>query len=172
MSYRMPMLIREPQLRWPIVLLAAIITGVIALMVAGLHYLVMNPSVLKPYPPPRLEGLRAGDRDFEHFREQIAIGDVIGTEKLHPFNNLSVALTATVTNTTGRTITGLELRGAIVDSKGSLLRERTVVVIPTRQTALEPDEAMNVRILLERLKPGSERDRISLEVTAVRFDLS
>jgi hypothetical protein len=33
MSYQGPMLIKEPELRWPIVLLAALITAVIALLV-------------------------------------------------------------------------------------------------------------------------------------------
>lgn len=32
MSYRGPMSIKEPELRWPIVLLAALITAVIALL--------------------------------------------------------------------------------------------------------------------------------------------
>lgn len=168
MSYRGPMLISEPQLRWPIVLLAAIITGLMALMTAGIYLAMAQPLSISS--PTRLEeSLRPGDQEFEQFSKQIAIEHLVGTEKMHPFNNLSVALTATVTNTTGRTITGLELRGAIVNSKGLLIRERTVVVIPTRQTALERDEAMNVRILLERIKPASQRDHILMEVTAVRF---
>lgn len=33
MSYQGPMLIKEPELRWPIVLLAALLTAVIALLV-------------------------------------------------------------------------------------------------------------------------------------------
>lgn len=171
MSYQGPMLIREPQLRWPIVLLAATITAAIALLIAGLQYLVMTQPYSNPGPVTRLQqSLRSGDLEFEQFRKQIVIGRLVGTEKMYPFNNLSVALTATITNTTGRTITGLELRGAILDSKGSVTRERTVVVVPTHQTALERDEAMNVRILLERIKPSSERDHILMEVTALRVD--
>lgn len=38
MSYQGPILIREPELRWPIVLLAAIITAAIAIVAAGLQY--------------------------------------------------------------------------------------------------------------------------------------
>ena len=169
MSYQGPMLIREPEIRWPIFVLAGTITVAIALVAAGLHYLTMTRPNLNLSPPTRLEqSLRPGDLEFERFREQIVIDDLVGTEKMHPFNNLSVALIATVRNKTERTITGLELRGAILDSKGSLIRERTVVVIPTRQTALERDEEMNVRILLERIKPASERDHILMEVTALR----
>ena len=39
MSYQGPMLIREPELRWPIVVRAAIATAVIALL-AGVLYFV------------------------------------------------------------------------------------------------------------------------------------
>ncbi|HEU4715081.1 MAG TPA: hypothetical protein VFS76_26265 [Pyrinomonadaceae bacterium] len=41
MTYRGPMLIAEPKLRWPIVLLAAVITALLAILTAGLYYLAM-----------------------------------------------------------------------------------------------------------------------------------
>lgn len=170
MSYQGPLLVREPEIRWPIVVLAGIVTVVIALLAAGMQYLAMTQPYLNSAPLRLEESLRPGDREFERFREQIVIEHLVGTEKIHPFNNLAIELTATVTNSTGRTITGMELQGAIADSKGSKVRERTVVVIPTRQTALEPDEAMNVRILIESVNPDSERGHILMEVTALRVD--
>ena len=39
MSYKGPTLIRDPELRWPIVLLAVILTAAITMLVAGLQYL-------------------------------------------------------------------------------------------------------------------------------------
>ncbi len=39
MSYQGPMLIKEPELRWPIVMLAALLTAAMALLAAGLYYL-------------------------------------------------------------------------------------------------------------------------------------
>ena len=41
MTYRGPMLIAEPKLRWPIVLLAAVITALLAILAAGLYYVAM-----------------------------------------------------------------------------------------------------------------------------------
>jgi hypothetical protein len=170
MSYQGPLLIREPQLRWPIIILAALITALIALVAAGLHYAAMTPPV-NSYSGPRLvSALRPGEPEFEQVREQIEIAQLLGTEQVHPFNSLAVDLTATVRNNTGRTISGLELRGAIVDAQKSTVRERTVMVIPTRQTALEPGEAIGVRVLLESIEKDSERADMVLEVTGVRFD--
>jgi len=39
-AYRGPTLIKEPELRWPIVLLAAAITTLLAVLTAGLYYVV------------------------------------------------------------------------------------------------------------------------------------
>lgn len=170
MSYQGPILIREPELRWPIVLLAAIITAAIAAVAAGMQYFALTQPYVHSYSQTRLEeSLRAGNPDFELLREKVVVEHLVGVEKMHPLNDLAIELTATVTNNTGNTISGMELRGAIVDSHGSLVRERTVVVIPTRQTVLEPGEAMNVRILIENIDPDSERGHTSLEVTALRF---
>jgi hypothetical protein len=44
------------------------------------------------------------------------------------------------------------------------------MVIPARQTALEPGEAIAVRVLLESINKDSERADMVLEVTGVRFD--
>jgi len=170
MSYRTPLLIREPELRWPIVILAALITTIIALVAVSLHYVAMTQPV-NSYSGPRLSSaLRAGEPDFEQVREQIEIAQLLGTEQVHPLNSLAVDLTATIKNNTGRTISGLEMRGAIVDAQNSTVRERTVMVIPARQTSLEPGEAIGVRVLLESISKDSERANMVLEVTGVRFD--
>jgi len=169
MSYQTPLLIREPELRWPIILLAAIITTIIALVAAGLHYLALNQPV-NTYSRPRLSSaLRPGELEFEKVRKKIQIAQLVGTEQVHPFNNLAVDLTATVKNDTGRVISGLEMRGAIVDAQNSTLRERTVIVIPAKQTALEPGEVIGVRVLLENIGNDSDRAHMVLEITGVRL---
>ena len=172
-AYRGPTLIREPDLRWPIVLLAAAITALLAILTASLYYAAMTQSAVKSDVEPRLESaLQPGQPEFEEFRQHIAIEQLVGIEKVHPFDTLAVAMMATVRNNTGRTLSGLELRGAILDSNSSSVRERTVVVIPLRQKILESGEAINTRILLESIDKDSDRAHLVLEVTAMRFDES
>ena len=169
MSYQGPMLIREPELRWPIVMVAALVTTVIAVLAAGIYY-VTQPIVTPNLAPALERALYSGQPEFEQFREQIVIEQVVGKEKVHPLNSLAVEITAVVKNNTGRKISGLEMRGAIRDARNSTVRERTVVVIPARQTILEPDEAINVRILVESIDKDSDRAHAVMEVTAIRFD--
>lgn len=169
-GYRGPTLIAEPDLRWPILILAAVITALLAISTAGLYYLAATQAGVTSYTAPRLEGaLQAGQPEFEEFRRHIAIDQVVGTEKVHPFDTVAVAMTATVRNNTGRSISGLELRGAILDRHNSSVRERTVIVVPQRQTILESGEAINTRILLDGMDKDSDRARLVLEVTAIRF---
>jgi len=172
-AYRGPALIAEPELRWPILILAAVITALLALSAAGLYYLAMTRADFSSYTEPRLEGaLQPGQPEFEEFRRHIAIEQLVGTEKVHPFDSLAVAMTATVRNNTGRSISGLELRGAILDRENSSVRERTVVVIPKRQKILESGETISTRILLDGIDKDSDRAHLLLEVTAIRFDES
>jgi hypothetical protein len=169
MTYYGP-LIKEPNLRWPIVLAAGIITAAIAALVAALYYVAMTRPAVSAHGVPHLEtSLRSGDAEFEQYRHQLAINALLGKEKVHPFNNLAVEMTGTIGNNTGRTINGLEIRGALLDRNEATVRERTVVVIPSRQTALEPNEVITVRILLENIDKESDRARLRLEVTALSF---
>lgn len=171
MSYRGPMVIREPDLRWPIYLVAAIITVVFMLLLAGVFHLSVRQPLSGSFNEPRLErAIRPGAPEFEQLREKIVVEQLVAMEALHPFNDMAVEMNATVRNATGRTVSGLEMRGTVLDAQSSPLRERTVVVIPARQTALEPDEAINVRILLEGISPASERAGVLMEVTGVHFD--
>jgi hypothetical protein len=76
-----------------------------------------------------------------------------------------MSLHATVRNLTGRTITGLEIRGAVVDHDGRPVKERTLVVIPGRQAELEPNKTMKAALMLEGFSDSDDRANIKMEVT-------
>ena len=50
------------------------------------------------------------------------------------------------------------------------MRGRTAVIIPTRQTVLEPNEVIKARILLEDIRMDVKRANIRMEVTRALFD--
>ena len=171
MAYRGPTLIREPEIRWPVILAAAAITSVIVLVTAAVIHLAATSPYKGRVLDQRLEdAIRHETPGFEQFSGQLLVEQLVATEALRPLNDVAVEVMGTVRNTTGRTVTGLELRGAILDTQSAPLRERTVVVVPTRQTALEPGEAINVSILLEGVGPEAGRSAHLMQVTGVRFD--
>lgn len=142
-----------------------------ALLLVGFIYLLSRPAT--PNVEPRLEGaLRSGDPAFEQVLEQVILDSKQAFESPRPLGDIVMTLESTARNFTGRTITGLEVRGAVVDSAGSPIRERTLIALPSSQTSsaeLEPNRTLPVRIILEGFKKSDDRANFRLEVTAVRF---
>lgn len=148
------------------------ITGAVAILVAltAIYYWAQTRTV-PPLPEPRLENaLRSGDQEFEQNRARLVVEGLSATHSTRPLGDIVMELTATVKNTTGRTLNGLEMRGAVVDAQGAPVGERTVVLVPAQQATLKPDETMNVRVLLEGIKPEAERANLRLEATGLRFE--
>lgn len=171
MAYRGPTLITEPEIRWPVILVAAAFTSVVVLMATGVIRLAMTRPERGRVLEQRLEGaIRRESPAFDELSGLLVVEQLAAAEAPRPLNDRAVEITGTVRNATGRTVTGLELRGVILDALSTPLRERTVVVVPARQAALEPGEAINVSILLEGVSPEAARAAHVMEVTGLRFD--
>lgn len=173
MAYRGPALITEPEIRWPVILVAGAVTSFIMLVTAAVIYLAATSHSKGHVLDQRLENaIRHETPGFEQLSGQILVEQLVAAEAPRPLNEAAVEVLGTVRNTTGRTVTGLELRGAVLDAQSTPLKARTVVVVPTRQTALEPGEAINVSIQLEGVHPEAERSvpvMPLMEVTGVRL---
>ncbi len=151
-----------------------IVIGLItALLVAGVVYLTTRRADTTPGVEPRLEGaLRPGDAEFEKYREQIRvefIADDNAVEGKRAIGDIVMTLTPTVRNLSNRTLTGLELRAAVVDLEGKPVKERTVIVIPTRRPELEPNRTLQVPISLEGFKEQDIRANARVDLTGVIF---
>jgi hypothetical protein len=171
MAYRGPTLIKEPEIRWPLILVAAAITSVIVLVTAGVFHLAATRPNRGRVLEKRLEGaIRRESPAFDELSGLLVVEQLVAAEAPRPLNGRAVEITGTVRNATGRTVTGLELRGVVLDARSTPLRERTLVVVPLRQAALEPGETINVSILLEGVNPEAERAAQVMEVMGVRFD--
>lgn len=120
----------------------------------------------------RLEGgLRAGSPEFERHRKAIIIDSLERNKTRVIVTDRAVDLTTTIRNQTGRTINGLEMRGALIGNDGTPLGERIVLPVPDQQAQLEPGEAMDVHIILPRIAKTDANDSdVLIEVTAVRFE--
>jgi hypothetical protein len=68
------MIIREPELRWPVMLVAAIVTTLLVLVTAGAIHLTLTKPPTRPATQPRLEGaLRPEMPGVERFRGKIIV---------------------------------------------------------------------------------------------------
>jgi hypothetical protein len=170
MSFQEPRLVREARPKAKVYLLATIVALVIAGVVVTLYYREWN-RVATPPPEPRLENaLRAGDQEFEQNRERILVEGLKATQSTRALGDIVMELTATVKNATGRALSGLEMRGAVVDAQSAPVGERTVIIVPAQQATLKPDESVSVRVLIEGIKPEADRANLRLETTGLRFE--
>ena len=159
-----------------------IIAGVVAVLIAGgLIYFLKT----RPEPPPvgasvdqQLEGgLRAGSPEFEKYRELIKLdGEPIAEYANSVAGDIQMNLATTVRNFTGRTITGLEMRGALLDFENKPIKERTKIVIPSGSLAeLENNGVAKVPIALPGIRGGDKskveggQAVVKMEITAIKF---
>ncbi len=147
------------------------IVGLICLvMVAGLFYLLNRPATTGEGSAPRLaDALRPGTPEFDQYRDRIFVAEPEATESARAVGDIVMELSSKVSNFTGHTITGLEMRGVVVDPEGQPIRERTLIIIPGRQTELEPNKTVQARIVLAGMKKTDVRANVRMEVTGVKF---
>ncbi|MGZ8845555.1 MAG: hypothetical protein ACXW3C_03740 [Pyrinomonadaceae bacterium] len=146
--------------------LIIVIAIVAAVLIGGVFYLLMKSTAGPPGPPARLEGaIREGSPEFEKYKKLIALDEPEADQATSVLGGLQMSLRTTVRNFTGRAITGLEMRAAVVDHQGQPVKERTVVVIPGQRDELEPNKTMTVNVKVDGMKESDDRANIKMEVT-------
>lgn len=143
-----------------------IVAVVAAILLAILFYFLMRASTTRP-PDPLLPGaIRAGSPEWAASALKIHLDAPEATESKRALGDIVMTLQTTVRNFTGRTLTGLEIKGSVVNRQGQPVRERTIVVIPTQQQPeLEPNRTMLVVVGLEGMTDADERANIKMEIT-------
>ena len=143
---------------------------VAAVLIGGVFYVLMRKS-MRDSPPLRVENaIRAGSPDFEKYQKLIALDDPVADESPRALGDIVMTLHTTARNFTGRTITGLEVRAAVVDHQNQPIKERTVVVIPMPdREQLEANKTMFVGVRLEGMTDSDDRANIKMEVVGFRF---
>ena len=145
-----------------------VVAVIAAVAIGGLFYLLMRQTSSVSSPQPRLAAaLRPGTPEFEKYRAQVVLDEPEAEQANSMLGGLTMTLQTTVRNITGRTITGLEMRAAVVDHQNQTVKERTFIVIPARQPELEPNKTLVVPIKLEGFKEEDDRANIKMEVTGL-----
>ena len=73
-----------------------------------------------------------------------------------------------VRNNSDKILTGLELNVSVLDSFGKVVKDNTILVVPTQKKTLAPKEQMNVTVRIDGFKPDDDRARIQWKVTAIK----
>jgi hypothetical protein len=158
-----------------------VIAGLVAvLLVAGLVVFLKT----RPEPQPagavadqKLDGaMRAGAPEFDKYRDLIKLDPPIADYADSVAGDVQMNLGTTVRNFTGRTISGLEMRGAVVDFEGKPIKERTKIIIPSGSLSeLENNGVARAPIAIAGFR-GDDKARveagqavIKMEITGIKF---
>jgi hypothetical protein len=151
-----------------IIIIVAILA---AIVLATLFYFLMRASSGPPPSDPVLQGaVRSGLPEWNEYASKIVLDAPEATEAKRALGDIVMNLQTTVRNFTGRTLSGIEVKGSVVNHQGQPVRERTVVAIPTSQNPeLEPNRTMLVNIRLEGMTDADDRANIKMEITGFKF---
>ena len=149
---------------------SVLFAGAVLIALLAFFYAPLNRTAAPPERPASKEFLRAGLPGFEQYRRLINVEGVMATQTSWKPGVIETELTAVVRNSTGQTISELEMRGVVFNERKEPVGERTVSVIPEQRVSLEPDGTMKARILIEGLPRRAHRKGIDMEVTGVRFE--
>lgn len=130
------------------------------------------PGIYGCTAPPQqeqAEWIRRDHPEFEKHITQIVLDERDADEAKRPLGDTVMTLHGTVRNFSGRTLTGLEIWGAVVDLEGNVIKERTVPIIPNRRPELENNQTMKAQILMEGFTTKDQRADIRLEIHGFRF---
>lgn len=146
-----------------------VVAVVAAIGIAALFYLLMRASGGGTVEPALEGAIRAGSPEFEQYASKIVVDRPEAYESKRALGDIVMNLQSIVHNFSGRTLTGLEIKGVVVDHQGKPVNQRAVVVIPTKQPELENNRSMAVRVMLEGMTDKDDRANIQIEVTGFKF---
>ena len=149
--------------------LTIVVAVIAAVVIGGVFFLLMRQTAAPEAPATLADAVRAGSPEFEQYRAKIALDKPEAMQSPNVLGGFQMDLETTVRNFTGRTITGLEIRAAILNSQGGVLRERTMVFIPAKRSELEPNKTMFVTVPISQIKETDDRASLWMEVTAFKL---
>lgn len=151
-----------------IVIIVAVLA---AIVLAALFYFLMRASTGPSRVNPTLQGaIRAGSPEWNEYSTKIVLDAPEATEAKRALGDIVMNLQTTARNFTGRTLSGLEIKGSVVNRQGQAIREQIIIAVPSPQTPeLEPNRTMFVQVRLDGMTDADERSNIKMEVTGFKF---
>jgi hypothetical protein len=140
-----------------------------ALAIGTLIYFLLRATGGGTQQPTLQGAIRPGSPEWSQYQSKLVIEPAEADEARRPLGDIVMTLRAVVRNFTGRTIDGLEVKGTVVDLQGQPVKERTIIVIPTRQPELGPNKTLVAQVVIEGFKESDNRANIKMEITGFRL---
>lgn len=147
------------------------IMGIGAFLVAGLLiWLLLTPSQ-KVDTTPKLEGALREGPQFEELKRKIVVdkNQDFTTESRSLAGGLQMRLVAVVRNFTGKSLTGLEVVGTVIDREGKVVREKAAIVLPNSDyPKLDPNKTMPIQVTVDGFEETDDRADFKWRISALK----
>lgn len=149
-------------------LIVGIVIGVVAIA-AFVGVLLLQPSGDDQKAAVLADAIREGSPEFEQLRNDLVFADKDSIESPNAFGTISMFIVGEVKNKGNRVFDVLEVNVAVIDQQNQVLKEKTVLVVPSKQRSeLGSGEIIPLNISLEGFDKKADRANIRWKVTAVR----
>ena len=163
----------EPQIpetddsRRKIIIVVAVIA---AIAIASFFYLLMRATGGGAVEPTLEGAIRACSPEFAQYASKIVLDKPEADQSKQALGGIVMNLQTGAHNFTGKTLSGLEVKGMVVDHQGKAVKERTVIVVPSSEVReLRPNDTMRVQVTLEGMTDTDDRANIRMEVVGFKF---
>lgn len=152
------------------VMLTAVIAAAV-LVLGGIGALTLIPSEKEQQVDAMQGALREGSPGFEQLSRMIVAETAGATQSKTPMGMVLMNIGGNIYNAGEKTITALEITVAVRDSNGGTVRDRPVVVVPSKNLpVLAPKKETNVGLTIDGFKEDDDRAEIRWKVTAIKAE--
>lgn len=162
----------EPEKGINKILLVAAAVGILVIIA------LIGITSLKPSPRQLQEdalagAYREGSPEFALYTKKIVAqtSEDRTTQSPTGMGTWTMFIGGTLRNITGKTITGLEIKVAVVDMAEKVVKEKVFTVVPNVKrevSELPNNQILPVQVTIEGIEQGSDRANIRWKVTAIK----
>lgn len=161
----------EPQEKKKSNIVGYLLGALIGLLViaGGVYWATRQPSMEEQMANVLEGSVHQGTPEFDALTKDIVISTSDDTvQSPNAFGTISMYIAGSIRNKGDKMINGLEINVAVVDSFNQVLKEKRLLVVPTKQPQLGPGETIDVHLEIAGFDKKDDRANIRWKVTAIR----
>lgn len=144
-----------------------------AIAIGGAIWLISLKPSMQQQVAQNIEGaVREGSPEFAALTKKVVIQTDEDRTMESPIGlgTIVMSIGGQIKNLTGKTLTGLEINVAVVDSFGNPIKDKTLIVVPNQFVKMEPNQVADVTVRIDSFDPKADRANIRWKVTAIKAE--
>lgn len=145
-----------------------------AVFIAGAICLIYlyKPSMQQQVLQTMEGAYREGSPEFAGLTKKIVIQTDEDRTMESPIGlgTIVMSIGGKIKNLSGKTITGLEINVAVIDTFGNAVKDKNLIVVPNQYTKLGNNEVADVTVRMDGFDPKADRANIRWKVVAIKAE--